>query len=63
MSYLKKKIRKEEVIKVLKVIVYIIIGTLTSYIAVYTVNTIFNLGTHTGTFIRNLYQIVCQNTF
>lgn len=34
----------------------IIIGL---YISYYLVNCIFNLGVYTGTFIRNLYGLVC----
>ena len=54
-----EKINKDVLLKVGKVILFIIVIPFVGYIANLILLTIFNLGYGTGNFIRNLYKIIC----
>lgn len=52
-------IKKENIGKYLKYIGYFILACISIYLSVYLVKMLFNLGVHTGTFIRLVYRTFC----
>ena len=52
-------IKKENIGKYLKYTGYFILACISIYLSVYLVKMLFNLGVHTGTFIRLVYRTFC----
>ena len=59
MSILSKYITNDKLIKILKNVLIIIIVFVGIFIGTYLLLAIFNLGVYLGTFLRNLYGLVC----
>ncbi len=53
-------INKENVLVLLKYIGYALLIILGFLVTMFLVQTVFNLGTYVGTFLRGLYNLVCQ---
>ncbi len=52
-------INKDNAIKIFKYVLLGIAFILGFYLSIYLVEMFFNIGVYMGTFIRNLYSIVC----